>query len=396
MTLARVAAVALFGVYALTVVVALAAAVTGRATSDDASILLALAFAVVGLLVALREPGNSVGWLLLAAAVAFGLQGPAQMLLRTGDGGVADVAAWYSGWAWFVWLSCAVLLLPLLFPDGRLLSPRWRIVLAIDLAALVLSVLGEAFSPGALDVDAPRTIENPFGVPPGTTAHLVTVIASVGGVCLLAGLALGTLSFVLRLRRSRGRERQQLKLFAAVLVVIAACVVVIVITSFLGDQLGWRWALVVQDVSWLPFLLLVIVGLPVAVGVAILKHRLYDIDVVINRALVYTSLTGTLVVTYIGFVLVLGLVLTPLTGTSDLAVAGSTLAVAALFRPVRTRIQAAVDRRYFRRRYDAARTLDDFAAQLRHELDLDAVGGDLRTAVQEAVQPAHVSLWLRP
>jgi hypothetical protein len=390
-----VAAVTLFGVYALTVVATLAVAVTGRGTSNDASILLALGFAVVGLLVALREPGNSVGWLLLTAAVAFGLQGPAEILLRTSDSRAADVAGWYSGWAWFVWLSCAGLLLPLLFPDGRLPSPRWRVVLAIDLTALLLSILGEAFSPGPLDIDGPRSVENPFGAP-APLAGVVTVLAGVGGLCLVVGLVLGTVAFVRRLRRSRGHERQQLKLFAVVLVAVAASVLVIVLTSTVGGLTGWRWALVVEDVAWAPFLLLVIVGLPVAVGIAILKHRLYDIDVVINRALVYTSLTGALVVAYVCFVLVLGLVLTPLTGTSDLAVAGSTLAVAALFRPVRTRIQAAVDRRYFRRRYDAARTLDDFAAQLRHELDLDAVGGDLRTAVQEAVQPAHVSLWLRP
>ena len=379
----------------LAVVVTLSCAATGHGTGDDASILLALGFAVVGLLVALREPGNSVGWLLLAAAVAFGLQGPAQVLFRSSDGPAADVAAWYDGWAWFVWLCCAGLLLPLLFPDGRLLSPRWRIVLAIDLAALVLSVVGEAFRPGALDIDAARKIENPFGAA-GSLAGVVTVIAGLGGACIFAGLALGTLSFVLRLRRSHGRERQQLKLFAVVVVAVATTLLVLVITAAVASLTKWRWALVVEDVAWAPFLLLVILGLPAAVGVAILRHRLYDIDVVINRALVYGSLTAALVATYVGLVLLLGLVLTPLTGTSDLAVAGSTLAVAALFRPVRGRIQAVVDRRFFRRRYDAARTLDEFATRLRHELDLDAVGGDLRDAVRDAVQPAHVSLWLRP
>jgi hypothetical protein len=391
----RLAAAALFGVYVLAVVFSLTAAATGHGTVDDAGILLAVGFAVVGLLVALREPGNSVGWLLLAAAVAFGLQGPAQTVFFNTDGFAASVAAWYSEWAFYVWLCCAGLLLPLLFPSGRLLSPRWRIVLAVDLAALVLSVLGVAFHPGALDVDPPLNIQNPFGAA-GLLADVVTVLAVVGTACVAVGIGLSAWSFVLRLRRSRGREREQLKVFAIVIVAIAASVLVIVLTSTLGALTEWRWAHVVENAAWAPFLFLVILGLPIAVGVAILKHRLYDIDVVINRALVYGSLTAALVTTYVGLVLLLGLVLTPLTGTSDLAVAGSTLAVAALFRPVRGRIQAVVDQRFFRRRYDAARTLDEFANRLRHELDLDAVGGDLRDAVRDAVQPAHVSLWLRP
>jgi hypothetical protein len=285
--------------------------------------------------------------------------------------------------------------LPLLFPNGTLPSPRWRIVLAMDLAALTLCLLGQALRPGKLDVESPNGIVNPLGTH-GWVADVVAAAAAAGNLLALMGLVLGAASFVVRLRRSHGRERQQLKVLALVVVSAAAAFVAIVITSLVGDLFGARWARTASDFGWLPGMLLVILGVPAAVAIAILRHRLYDIDVVINRAVVYSALTATLAATYVGTVLVLQWLLSPRTGNSGLAVAGSTLAVAALFRPARRRIQAAVDRRFYRGRYDAVQTLDEFAARLRHELDLESVGDDLCQAVHQTVQPASLSLWLRP
>ncbi len=369
--------------------------VAKQGSTGVAVILLPLGWAVVGGLVALREPANAIGWLLLVAALAFGLQGLAEAYLTAGaDGGLASAAAWYDGWAWYVWFFSAGLLLPLLFPNGRLPSPRWRVVLVVDLAALTLCIAGQAFAPGALDVDGPHDIANPLGLH-GWVADMTAVSAGVGSALAVLGLVLGAASFVVRLRRSNGRERRQLKVLALVVVSAAAAFVAIVLAAIVGELFDAGWARQVSDFGWLPGLMLIIVGVPLAVAIAILRHRLYDIDVVINRAVVYTTLTATLATTYVGSVLVLQRLLSPRTGTSDLAVTVSTLAVAALFRPARRRIQAAVDRHFFRRRYDTARTLDDFAVRLRHELDLSAVGDDLCTAVRETVQP-DVTLTLAP
>lgn len=391
-------AVSMLALVALSLTVTLLVAVVNGRPSDAASTLLPLAWVVVGGLVALREPGNSVGWLLLVAALASGLQGVAEASFRGGShSDLAVAAAWYDGWAWYVWFFCAGLFLPLLFPDGRLPSPRWRVLLLMELVALALCIIGQAFAPArrGLDVTASQPIDNPLGTR-GIIAHVVDVAATVGSALALVGLLLSALSFVVRLRRSSGRERQQLKVLAFVILAAAAAFLVIVAGAVLGELFGVGWAGSASEFAWLPALLLVILGVPIAVAVAILRHRLYNVDLVINRAVVYVVLTATLATTYVGLVLALQQLLSPRTGTSDLAVAGSTLAVAALFRPARRGIQGLVDRRFFRRRYDAAHTLDAFTGRLRHEIDLESVGDDLCATVRDTVAPTTLSLWLRP
>jgi hypothetical protein len=207
-------------------------------------------------------------------------------------------------------------------------------------------------------------------------------------LCIVAS----AVALVRRFRRSYGVEREQIKWLAAAGAVVALLYLVTMLATLAGSLTPEqpRWVSALQEASILSFLML-----PIAIGIAILRHRLYDIDRLINRALVYGLLTATLAGAYLGSVLLLQLALGPLTKESDLAIAGSTLAVAGLFGPARRRIQASVDMRFYRGRYDAARTLNAFADRLRHEVDLEAVGTGLRAAVHDTVQPVHVSLWLR-
>jgi hypothetical protein len=336
--------------------------------------------------VSARQPGNAVGWLLLAIAVTIALEFVGDTYVATGSNPGHLGVAWVTEWLSSVWLALSVVFLPLVFPNGRLVSRRWRPVWWFEVVVLVAVVV--SFEPGDLALDV--SIENPLGVH-GAALAVLKATERLILVPVLLGILLAAASLVVRFRRSAGVERQQLKWFAfAALLAIGG-----LLMSGLGELLTPAWGEPIGGVGWIVFLATCVLGIPLAAGMAILRYRLYDIDVVINRTLVYGSLTAALAATYVASILLLRLVLGPLTGESDLAVAGSTLAVAALFRPARTRIQAVVDRRFYRRRYDAARTLDEFASLLRHEVDLDAVGKDLRAAVGETMQPMSVSLWLR-
>ncbi len=357
-----------------------------------------LIFPLTGLLILRRAPRNTIGWLLQGIGAAWGLSGLLDayatygLVVDPGSLPRPDLAAALNEGTWATSIGLMGTFLILLFPDGHLPSPRWRPVAWLSGVTIVAVTLLANLSPGHLEEAPISNLTNPIGLEWASLplTVLMVVFLPLLPLCIIACAA----ALVLRFRRSRGVERQQVKWLATAGVAVAAIYLLAMVSlmvpaSFKDQQPVWVTGL--QNVSLLSFVIL-----PIAIGVAVLRYRLYDIDVVINRALVYGSLTAALAGVYLGLVLLLQLLLSPLTEQSDLAVAGSTLAVAALFRPARARIQSIVDRRFYRRRYDAALTLDAFAARLRHELDLEAVGTDLRRAVRETVQPAHVSLWLRP
>jgi hypothetical protein len=357
---------------------------------EDELIVVALtAYASVGALIASRQPENSVGWILLVIGLAFALNAFAESYAATASNPGRVAVAWLAGWFWYLWLALAAFILPLVFPHGRLLSRRWRLAVWLTLAALILSIPADAFKTGQIDIDG-APVENPFGVS-GVLGDALEIAGIAGDVLAICAFAAGAAALVVRFRRSQGRERQQLKWLAYIDLLALGFLSLTAVETLLGGAAAPQWADVFTEVAWVIALLLVLVGIPVATGLAILRHHLYDIDLVINRTLVYAALTATLAATYLASVLLVGLAV----GESGLAVAVSTLAVAALFRPARARIQAEVDRRFYRRRYDAARTLESFGARLRDELDLEALTADLRGVVRETVQPAHVSLWLR-
>jgi len=354
-----------------------------------------LAFTAVGTVVALRQPANRIGWLCLGiglflllggAAGAYGSYGR-----QTGSAALpgADFFAWLEAWNWLPAIGSVGTFLLLLFPDGRLPSPRWRVVAYAAAAVIVVAVFSEAFRPGAL-TSAPG-VDNPF--PIEAAKHLPGRLPGGANVLLAPCFAAAAASLVLRFRRARGRERLQVKWFASAAALLALLFAVAVTANLVaglldaGRPLGLR---VVEDAVSTSVL-----GLPLAIGIAVLRHDLYEIDVVINRTLVYGALTASLAAVYLGLVLLFQLVLSPLTRESDLAVAVSTLAVAALARPARRRIQVLVDRRFYRRKYDAVRTLERFGARVRDEVELDSLSAELRAVVADTMQPAHVSLWLR-
>jgi hypothetical protein len=389
---------ALFAVFMAIMLAGIAVILFGSGTAEDAFFVAVVGYALVGALVASRQPGNAVGWILLAIGIILALGALVDANGRSESAAAPALSAWLSTWTWYVWLTLAAVFLPLLFPTGRLVSRRWRPVLWLGFAALALSVTAAAFKPGILDSEAATPLDNPLGIG-GAVGDALTVVARIGDILAAVAFVLAAASLVVRFRSSRGRERQQLKWFAYAGLLAAAGLAVAMLAVLFGTQPGEEGGGtpldIVGAVGWFTALFAIVIGIPVATGMAILRHRLYDIDVVINRTLVYGALTATLLASYLGLVLLLQLALGPLTEDNGLAIAGSTLGVAALFRPARARIQELVDRRFYRRKYDAGQTIASFGARLRDEVELDSLSAELRGVVAETMQPAHVSLWLR-
>jgi hypothetical protein len=350
--------------------------------------------AAVGALVAGKRKENPVGWLLLSAAVLIGLflfaDAYASYSLQFGHGPLPldRFMAWLSLWVTIPGFGAFIFVF-LLFPDGRLLSPRWRWLVWLGIAGLSVVVLGLAIRPGP--IDSVPSLDNPFGIQEaGGLVHFLTEGPGSlvdGGVVLAA-----ILSLILRIRRSRGTQRQQMRWFVFS--------VVMFVVVFGAAQI--LWAIVEEPESGGPAntfgflaIMLSLIFIPVSMGIGILRYRLYDIDVIVNKTLVYGGLTAILALAYLAIVVALQNVI-PGADDSDLTIAGSTLAVAALFRPLRARIQGFIDRRFYRGRYDAQRTLESFSSRLREDVDLDHLSADLLGVVRDTMQPAHASLWLRP
>jgi hypothetical protein len=344
-----------------------------------------LAFAVVGALVAARQPRNPVGWQLLAVGVFLtaNLAGEsyARYALITAPGALPGglYGAWL-GWTYAPIVATLVIFLPLYFPTGRLLSPRWRPVLWLGIGFLVLAVAGNALWPGPqVWLPGSSPAPNPVVFLP-RAKPLFDLLRNLAGLCLLLGLGGAIAALVVRFRRSRGIERQQLKWFTY--------------AAALAPLPGFAYDMFPGISGLLRLLIYPLV--PISVGVAILRYRLYEIDRIINRTLVYGLLTALLGGIYGGAVLVLGQVFGGVgQDPPSWVVAGATLAVAALFQPARRRIQAVVDRRFNRRKYNAAKTVEAFSLRLRDEVDLDALSAELLAVADQTMKPTTASLWLR-
>jgi hypothetical protein len=338
-----------------------------------------LPFATVGVVILSRHPRHAIGWVFLGFGAFAAIQALLfeymiyGLTLFPGQLPGALTVAWILNSYWLLLLVLMALLV-LLFPDGRLPSRRWRLFVWMIVAGVVAMSIWNAFTPGPLDSSI-YTLENPYGLE--TLAPLTDLFNVIIVILLLFAFGIPLVSLILRIRRSQGQQRQQFKwfVFAAALLLIAS-------------PSGPSELLIVQSLF-----IAAVLFLPIAVGIAILRYRLYDIDLIIRRTLAYSVLTGLLVLFYLGSVVLLQSLFRALVGgTSPLAIVISTLGIAALFAPLRRRVQDFIDRRFYRRKYDAAQTLDRFAATARQEVELDTLTAELVQVIEETVQPEHVSL----
>jgi hypothetical protein len=353
----------------------------------------AVAFSIVGAVVGSRRPENPIGWLfcaigVFAAIVLLSSEYAAYALLVQPDslpGGLA--MAWIRAWAWVPYVGLFVLLF-LVFPEGWPQSRALRWFTSLVLFVIAYGTVLAAFSPGPIDAIG-GGVDNPLGMEALRGVGTNSAVGPLESVLYVLGIVAAASLFG-RMRRARGVQRQQIKWFAYATVVLVGGVV---LDFTVSEAIGVSW------LGKIGFVLRMVglAGLPMAIGIAVLRYRLYNIDQIINRTLVYSSLTAMLLALYFGGIVVLQRIFVLLTGEkSTLAVVASTLLIAALFMPLRRRIQSFIDRSFYRRKYDARKTLEAFSSQLRNETDLEALSDDLVGVVRETMQPAHVSLWLRP
>jgi hypothetical protein len=355
-----------------------------------------IALGTVGALLAVHRPTNPIGWILLVAALSGVLEGiSAEYMLYISDtspGALPEITPlfWLGAWTWIP----AYFVLPtfgvLLFPTGRLPSRGWRpFAWAVGLWLAALSV-AEMFMPGPLhEAGEFPQFTNPIAIE--SLERVFSVLVTYEEPAIVAAFGGTVMSIFVRLRLANAHERQQIKWFAYVTVVpLVGLGAYLILLATPGAS-----ETTANDVGG-SIVLMGLAILPVTIGIAILRHNLYDIDRLINRTLVFGSLTAMLGAGFVCSVILLQFILSPMTGGSDLAVAGSTLLTAALFQPLRRRLQVFVDKRFYRSRYDAVRTLEAFNTRLRDEVDLDSLSGELCGVVQETMQPAHLSIWLRP
>ena len=357
-----------------------------------------LAFPAVGLLILSRRPGHPIGWLFCIANLGWAINNCAGSYARyalvssPGSLPAGGVAVWLYTWPGSVSMALFVFL-GLLFPDGTLLTRRWRYVAWTVVGWSAIAMLASAFAPGPVDDTIGFRVDNPLGIA-GPIGEVLEPIAGLTQLLAIPLFAVAALCLILRQLRAARQERLQLKWFTSSVGLVVAIYVVqaAIFIHYESPAAFPDWAMLYYVLSIRSDVLI-----PIAAGTAILRYRLYDIDVIINRALVYAPLSVTLALIYVGGVVGMQALFRALTGQeSTLAVVASTLAIAALFTPLRRRVQALVDRRFYRRKYDAAKTLEEFGARLRDETDIERLSSNLVAVARETMQPAHAALWLRP
>ncbi len=369
-------------------------------TNPDAALLSALNVALVastvtvGAVLIRRLPRHPVGWFLFTGGLLVAVSAAAGALADYGlneqPGSIPDAVGFeiISSTTGGMYLGLLGGFVPLYFPTGRLLSPRWRVVVVLGFAATFLPAITNLLGPlpvGSYPADATNPIA--LGGIGGQLIALMNVVLNIAG---LAALVLVIASVALRYRRAHGVERAQLKWFAYVGLLVVPVLVIAIVTSTATSgplvalaNLGW-----IIGVGGLALL-------PVSIGIAILRYRLYDIDRLVSRTISWAAVTLILGASFVLVILVAQALLAPFTGSNELAVAGSTLIVAALFQPIRRRVQRFVDHRFNRARYDADRTVRAFAGRLRDEVDLEQLQAEILATVSQTVEPTSVSLWLR-